>query len=100
MNHSDFSSNLLTLGGIYAAIAKTYYVFQNESDAREKLSSGMYGVYSKVISEGYLYECERAKDFASSLRIMGSPLLDPFLSYAFEKDSPYTELFSHYINRS
>lgn len=99
INHSDFLTSLYSLGGQYAKIARKQYIFHDEIDMNEKLSAGTYGVYAKQLSDGHLYDCEQAKGFASSYRMMKNYVLKCYVGYAFQKDSPYTRLFNHYIFR-
>lgn len=99
-NHANFEEALRASGNpYYVELAKRHVVFRDEVDVKEKLSSGMYGVYAKLTSTGHLHDCEYVEDFAQSYRVMKSNIFTYFSVYTFQKDSPYRELFNHYIFR-
>lgn len=98
-NPTEIQSRLRLRGGAHRQVAERCRIFQNASDIKKKMNSGTYGVFVRTLTDGQLYSCDPVREFASSFRVMKADVSTLYVSYAFQKDSPYTTLFNYYIFR-
>lgn len=99
-NHTNFIIYLRASNDSnFLELTERQFIFRNYSDMREKLASGQYGVFTKITNPDFLYDCEWAVEFASSLRIVKQSVLSVYAAYGFQKGSPYRKLFDYYKSR-
>lgn len=90
----DVSSN-----PAYHELHKRIIVFKNRYEAEKSLESGKFGVYAGITNAKYFvtYDWNEELNLLSSFRLMKKLCIFNFYTvFAFQKFSPYTELFSHY----
>lgn len=99
-NHTNFIDSLRESNDTnYLKLIGLQVIFKNYTEMEEKLATGQYGVFAKVLRNNYLIDCEWAKDFAGALRIVNQPIFSYYMAFGLQKDSPYRRLFNNYQSR-
>lgn len=98
--YADIQSSL-TASSIpaYLELSRRISVFKNREEAEIGLASGKFGVYAGILMDKYIvtYDWNDQLNLLSSFRLMKKAcIFDYYTAFAFQKFSPYTELFSHY----
>lgn len=98
--YADITSSLnLSSIQAYHDLNQRISVFKNHDEAEIGLASGKFGVYAGISNTKYFvtYDWNEQLHLLTSFRLMRKLCIFNFYTvFAFQKFSPYTELFSHY----